>query len=304
MPATVLLQIIVTGIVAIVPSASDRDVTRLIAPNHIEMTDDRPMVPNHIAFIEVHKKNCPACPVPDFSYHRSGDIDADERLVYTLNSQEVKLNPLPMNTMLSDSTTPPLDILKPSGAELLSTVYALKMVDICPTCLEVDDRYFSISSEDLNHHRLVAGRMDLRGGRKSVRPPNVGEVWQAPGTKIKQPFSQEVVFGFDVPATGEDLVLTDSTGLTKTISLQLFAGDKSIDVRFGNGPLISILNLDAKLSGQHRDDHFALLYDIFSCIPPKHPTLQLAPISNPPTSGPKDNCIPPTTPPSDPKPQP
>src|SRR5207244_10166820 len=116
-----------------VPSASDKNVTRLIAPDHVLMTADHPMIPNHVAFIEVRRKNCPiaVCPTPDFTHV---DGDGEERLIYVLNNEAVKVVTTPVNPTRTINKTIPTDLLHPAGPELTSMVYAVKMADICPTC--------------------------------------------------------------------------------------------------------------------------------------------------------------------------
>src|SRR5205809_6293683 len=106
---SVVLQIIVTGICAIVPSAKDKDVTRLIAPNEMKLSSNHPKIPEHFAFIEVHAKNYrEEGREPDFRYHNYADMNTapsssntgdpvqdkkpdDDRLVFILGSEEVEL---------------------------------------------------------------------------------------------------------------------------------------------------------------------------------------------------------------------
>ena len=95
MSSSVILQIIVTGIVAIVPS-KDPNVTRLIAPNHMEMSDGHKMVPNHFAYLDVRRSNCRSCPRPDFTFYPAND-NGREHLVYVLKSQRVSFGKLPSN---------------------------------------------------------------------------------------------------------------------------------------------------------------------------------------------------------------
>lgn len=305
MQGSVIVRIIVTGITAIVPSAQDEDVTRLIAPKHMEMTEHHPMIPEHFAFIEVHSKNLvPGGRPEDFRYHHPADADDDHRVVFIVRSEEIKFGNTPANrTLVRNAAVPENGLAQAEGdEELTSTAYVLEMAQLCPSCKSIDNAYFDV----LAHPDKVALRMDLVGGRKSVLPPRLEEVWHAEGSTIKQPLAQEVVYEFDVPACGQRLILSrvESPGAKPTEeTIALHAPDgKPIDVLLGNAPLLSILRLDADFKGEHRDDHFALFYDMFTPAPAKRPVLKVlqGPGIAEPTAGPKDNCIPPELRPQDP----
>jgi hypothetical protein len=298
----IIIRLIVTGIVAIVPSAGDPNVTRLIVPKHMHITPDHPSIPEHYAYIEIHSKNfIPTDISPDFRYHNRSDADGDDRLIFILRSEEVKFGNAPSNTTLTRNVNAPANPLTTTQLEeLQSTFYKLRMSRLCPKCGPMKREYFDLAA----HPDKVAARMDLRGGHESVNPPNLDEVWTAKGTDIEQPLTQEVVYEFKVPACGQRLLLSrvetpDVSARDAVIALHSPEGEP-IDVYFGNAPLLSILRLDQDFRGAHRDDHFALIYDMFTTPPTPKPILQLKPNPIDGVSGPGDNCIPPSTNPEPP----
>lgn len=298
--ASIVVRILITGIVAIVPSAKDKDLTRLIAPRHVHL-DDRthhPTIPDHFAYIEVLQDNyveSGSVRKPDFRFTNG----AVQRVVFLLKSEEVKLLSVPANTTLTRNTTVPTDPLAPvSDVEKTSTFYKLHMSRLCPNCTTLVNDYFDV----MKNPDKVSARMDLRGGHETVMPPNVKEVWHAKDSMIRQPLAQEVVYTFAMPAGDQRLQFIEApafVGDTARTSEIRLTGNP-IEVRFGNAPLTSILRLDDDFKGEHRDDHFSLVYDMFPA--PKRRILQLLCDPVKPVSGPGDNCIPPTTDAQDPNP--
>lgn len=306
MQASVIVQLVVTGIVAIVPSAKDGNVTRLIAPKHMEISAHHfPPIPEHFAFVEVHSKNLvPGAPRGSFRYHAQGDAPDDDRVVFVVKSGKVHFGNAPSNTTLTRNATVPQNGLEqPLGTnEKTSTVYELQLPLLCPWCQSIANEYFDVFANP----DKVALRMDLIGGREAVRPiRKLNEIWHAEGSTIKQPLAQEVVFEYDIPGTEQQLILSEigfvgDTPHVTTLRLQAPDG-KPIEVTVGNAPLLSILRLDADFKGEHRDDHFALFYDMFTPSPQTRPVLHLVEGGSD-ISGPKDNCIPPHTRAQDPTP--
>ena len=303
MQGSIIVRLIVTGITAMVPSDQDPNVTRLIALNHMEMTEHHSMIPEHFAFIEVHSRNLlPSNRKENFRYRLASE--EDDRVVFIVSSEEIKFANAPTNrTLVRNHIMPKKGLLQPEGEkESTSTAYVLDMTAICPRCKSIDSDYFDIHA----HHDKVALRMDLVGGRESTRNVTVKEVWHARGTKLKQPLTQEVVYEFDVPANEQRLLLTRVPfpgGAPRETSIDLHSCDgEPIEVTIGNGPLLSILKLDAHFKGEHKDDHFALFYDMFKPAPWRRRVLKLVPGKNDPVNGPKDNCIPPRLIRQDPRP--
>jgi hypothetical protein len=299
MQGSIIVQLVVTGIVAIVPSAKDVNVTRLIAPKHMEISAHHfPPIPEHFAFVEVHSKNlAPGGPKGSFRYHFNDDKPYDDRVVFIVNSAEVKFGNSPSNqTLIRNAIMPKNGLGAPKGdMEETSTAYELQLTELCPWCKSIHNDYFNLAA----HPDKVALRMDLIGGTESVRVPDLREVWQAEGSTIKQPLAQKVVFEYVIPGSGQQLIVSEiplpgDPPQDTTIGLLQDPDGEPIEVIVGNAPLLSILRLDANFKGAHHDDHFALFYDMFTPSPQTRPVLHLVPGGSN-ISGPKDNCIPPHT---------
>src|SRR5439155_13494692 len=96
--ATEILRILVTGIVAIVPSVKDNDVTRLIAPNNVHMSTAHGTVPDHYAFLDMPEANYKQVVnerYPDFRYENPRD--GEQHVVFLLRSEKVELESEPSN---------------------------------------------------------------------------------------------------------------------------------------------------------------------------------------------------------------
>lgn len=309
MAAPIILRILVTGICAIVPSAKDKDVTRLIAPNAMHVSLTRPKIPQHFAFIEIHSKNYkeePGGRKPDIRYHLAGDLDTDDRIVFILQSEEIKLETAATNTILTTpSADKPANLGHPTASERNSTFYELKMLEACPKCVNIKNEYFDV----FKNPDQVALRMDLQGGRKSTESTNYEKFWTFAGSHVDQPLAQLAVFEYDIPSETERIKLKRA-GETdeKTIALVSFDG-QSIDVTVGNEPLADILQFDTRKIGtgasstQHvRIDHFVLIYDMFVSKPKDPPLPELVSQRSLGVRTHGDDCIPPEVGKQDPAP--
>jgi len=263
---SIVLRVLVTGIVAVVPSKSHPNLTRLIAPNEVATRASHPGIPEHFAFLEVHEKNIDprSTRQPDF-YVVQGDalgLSTPQKLaVYILQEEEVSLQTKPQNTTLRPNTLTPKHPTRPTSDELKSTFYELQMSYLCPQCPPISNEYFAI-----NKKHTVAARMDLRGGRESVRGVKVTEVWDLPGTDHDQPYAEFIAYDFDVTQPKARISIKNSAGNVSTIVLKsakaVTNGD--INLTFGSAPLMPILGLDRSLVSPHSEDHLALLYDLYN----------------------------------------
>src|SRR5258708_3913310 len=263
MLATVILRIIVTGIVAIVPSEKGPNLTRIIASYEVDAPARYRGIPEHFAFLDVPEENyvsITAEPSPPFVY--LNPEDRKRHVVFLLDSETVELEKLPENTTLDENgPTPAKPYTNPTGAEKTSTFYAIHMAKVCKQCKIANDRFDVVA-----HPEKIAARMDLHGGREFVKMPHTKLVWKMAHCDVLQPMTNEVKFEFDVDAS-ERLVLTPHgkgkySGKTSYIALK----GNSIDVTIGNAPFRGIMLLDdgAPIPPGHiHDGHFALIYDTF-----------------------------------------
>lgn len=286
-------RLTVTGIVAIVPSASDEDLTRIIIPNHTQTNKKHRGVPEHYAFLQVATRNVN----PDASdrnpHFKFTKFLGDEQCVYLLNSEEVSFETQPTNTKLIKNKKQPKLLKKPStDEEQQSTVYELQMEWLCPKCPPIAEKYFSIANTD-----DVAARMDLRGGRESVGGVNALHIWDLPGKKHDQPLAAHVVYEFVIPQETAALLITDSE---QNVSRIVLTPDPNgeVEVTLGNGPLIAILELDRLHAGAHSEEHLKLIYDLFEPRPKICPVPKL---KSKYYVGYHDNCKPPIIKPQDPR---
>jgi hypothetical protein len=313
MPAITVLEVIVTGVCALVPSASDRNLTRVVCPNatHMHMVaDGHAIVPEHVTFLEI-----PACSFvnkgrePDFTHRRSGE-DYD-RHVFVLQSEEITLATPNMNTTAERNELVPVDLSKPGlGEARYSTIYEIDMAKVCPDCGPIDDDFFDLAT----HPHRTAARMDLRGGRERTSKATLyGRTWRVPGTALKQPFAQEIVYELDLPqdTTQQTLHLRrysttgpqDDPSLLSQIGLAPATTGISgcpMEVTLGSAPLWDLLV--AKKIHRHlrRDHHFDLVYELYEVPPEKRPLPEIVPDQVDVLQGGGD-CIPPRFPPQDPQ---
>ncbi len=310
MPAPVVVQILVTGICAIIPSATDTNLTRVIAPNGMHMATLPSNVPQHFPFIEVHAKNLLAEKgnrQPDFRYHHPNDQTGDDRAVFILGSEEITLETAPTNTTRTVNDTPRGDEAIPANLTIpqrTTTQYELKVPVICGACGPIQNKYFDVSESARND---VALRMDLRGGRQSVTTPDFDKKFHFPDTNPSfppQPVAQEIVFEFDVPAEIERIKLRRFAGNTPS-QIALFPPDRlPIQVTVGNAPVHDILNLASNEAEHLRDDHWALLFQMFTSPPSPLPIPQrfVPPTHTLHRRGLNDDCVPGGAGAQDPKP--
>src|SRR4051812_27404318 len=97
--ATEILRILVTGIVAIVPSHKDDNLTRLIAPNDVHMSRAHSTIPDHFAFLDIRAENYQYVKgerQPDFRYENPLD-HGKTHVVFLLRSEKVELEKMPSN---------------------------------------------------------------------------------------------------------------------------------------------------------------------------------------------------------------
>jgi hypothetical protein len=297
--ATVALRVIVTGIVAIVPSAKTPDLTRLIAPNAMMITPGTPNIPEHFAYVEIPLKNVASYSGRsiDFRYHHPNDPDGEDRAVFVLRGEEVRFGITPSPKKLKDNDVKPDDLTKPQTLdEKQSTVYELQMARHCTTCGPIDKDYFDVA----HHPDKVAARLDLMGGSKRVNEPKTTEVWKLGGGD-QQPLAQEVFWDFSVDTTnGRQTILFTRYPDNHQSSITLKG--KRIQMYFGNAPLRDIMRLDREFPAKyHTDDHFAVIYRAFTNVPANPPVLELVKPHQVAISGPDDNCVPPGTPAQDPR---
>lgn len=316
LPATIILRILVTGVCAIVPSAADHNLTRLIAPAVTQCSTMSHGVPDHFAFIEVHEGNFKPSPPdqhfksrqPDLSYHNREDLPNEKRLVFILHSEEVKVSQQPTNLTLEQNAGKPANLLAPVDGtpEPTSTKYELLLENLCPTCGPIDDAFFDVA----RNPDKVAARLDLHGGRESVTPPNLNRVWHIDDKHPNQPLAQEVAYDFDLPQGVHELDLELTKFKNKldvaagTVDSQsrihlVSTGDEPIEVTFGNAPLRDIINLDAGQPAKRRDDHIAVIADMLTSAPFDFPVPELV---NRQTDvrGINDDCVPIKPPKQDP----
>jgi hypothetical protein len=310
MPASIVVQILITGICAIIPSAADKNLTRVIAPNGMHMPTLPANVPQHFPFIEVHTRNLlseKGSRQPDFRYHNTADPTGDDRAVFILGSEEITLETAGTNTTKVVNDTPRGDDAHPTAltaAERTTTNYQLNVPAVCNTCGPVLNKYFDVSENGRND---VALRMDLHGGRQSVIQPDFDKKFHFPDTNpsfVPQPAAQEVVFEFDVPAEIERIKLRRFAGDTPS-QIALFSNDhQPIQVVVGNAPVHDILNLAANEPQHLRDDHWALMYQMFATPPSPLPIPQRFVAQSAPTHvrGTNDDCVPTEPRPQDPTP--
>src|SRR5688500_11351448 len=126
MGATTVLNLIVTGVCALVPSKIDDNLTRVVCPHatHMHVVEDgHAIVPRHVTFLEI-----PACSFvhkgrsPNFTYHR----DKLDRHVFVLRSEQITFATPNTNTDLKRNVARPADddLTTPdTDEEKLSTVY-------------------------------------------------------------------------------------------------------------------------------------------------------------------------------------
>jgi hypothetical protein len=297
MPAPTIVQIIVTGICAIIPSAKDKEVTRIIAPNGMHMAMLPQNVPQHFPFIEVREKNLLAEDANrqrDFTYHNDADPPGVDRAVFILASEEIKLETAPTNTTKTVNDTPRGNETVPtslSEEEKTTIRYQLNVPVVCSKCGPIRNEFFDVTEKARDN---VALRMDLRGGRQRVTQPDFKKLWQFPQNAAfkPQPVAQEVVFAFDVPAEIERIKLRRFADDNPT-QIALFSPDgQPIDVTVGNAPVHDILNLASNEPQHQRDDHWALLYRMFKTPPPDLPLPTRVPTPIVSRRGVNDDCIP------------
>lgn len=277
----ILLRVLVTGIVAVVPSQSEPNLTRLIAPNeeHADMRFSG--MPQHFAFLRVPAENVDTdkSTPPDITFQGHDDDDpftSRDYYVYLLRSDEVSLEKPPDNLQLAAISTSPQD--------KHSTYYELQMAYLCD-CPPIADAYFHIENK-----QKVAARMDLTGGREGVRGVR-RERYDLPGRKNDHEYAEKISYDFDVSGSTETIALKNVDGKTKrTIvvkSAASIAGGE-VEVLFGNVPLVPMLQLDQFYGGSHSEEHFKLMYDVYGrrniqrVIP--------RPMPNRHFYGPHDNC--------------
>lgn len=263
MPASVILRIIVTGFVAIVPSAKNSDLTRLIVPNFVVPSAAHPHFPEHYAFIDLPKQNYvrEGSRRPDFSYR--DPRDNHEHVVFILHSETVELSKRPINRHLKVTDPPSLmNLVRPPAKRAIG--YAIHIEEVCSECSAIDNDYFDVVA----HPKLVAARMDLYGGDESVEPPDMEQVWTFDGTKVKQPLADEVEFRYKV-APDEHLVLRRG----KEVDAIHLAGS-DVKVTIGNTPLRSIMFLnthDLLPRPKQPGEHFAAFYELYYPTPKNQP---------------------------------
>jgi hypothetical protein len=320
MAAPIVLKILITGICAIVPSAKDKDLTRIIAPNAMKASMTNHEIPDHFAFVAVSTKNFRQVNRrPDFRFHddKMPNVgEKEDQLIFIIQSEQIALKTAPTNTKRIRNvlqpkcpTAPHPDRMHPQTDESESTFYDLKLGQVCPKCGPLKKELFDV----FKHPDLVALRMDLRGGRETTDKTKFTKVWEFKGSAVKKPLAQDAVFEFDVPANVERLNFKRAGDEHET-SIELFSPDgKPIEVTIGNEPLRDILLLDSKVPSEQPSFHvhFPLIYAMYQNKPKNAPLPQLVPdkVSQQCTTsaagavrGPGDDCIPPSPEPQDPTP--
>jgi hypothetical protein len=253
----ILLRVLVTGIVAVVPSNSDPNMTRLIAPNeeHADMRFSG--MPQHFAFLRVPAENVDAdkSTPPDLKFQGHDDDEPfkpRDYYVYLLRSDEVSLEKSPDNLQLAQ--------VRPSPQDKHSTYYELQMKYLCPHCPPIADAYFHLENE-----KKVAARMDLTGGREGVRGVRA-QRYDLPGTANDHAYAEKIAYDFDVSDSTETIVIKNLDGkTTRSVVVKsassVAGGD--VEVLFGNVPLVPMLQLDRFYGGSHSEEHFKLMYDVY-----------------------------------------
>src|ERR1043166_3246239 len=226
MTQPVLLRVKVTGIVAIVPSKADPDLTRVLVPDFRDVRAKHPRFPEHFAYLEISSTNIDQNQSADpfLKYRR----DDDERWVYILNGEEVSLGTQPLNKLLIKSAIVPEHILKPNDDEKESPVYELRM-EYLRHCPPIAEKYFHIKNS------AVAARMDLRGGYESVEDVK-DHVWDLPGTQYDQPYAEKIVYTYGLPSAAGALLLKRWDDTTRHIYLKPDDNGR-MEVTLGNPPL-------------------------------------------------------------------
>lgn len=284
----VIVRIMVTGVLAIVPSKTDPNLTRIIVPNHMQAADEHKGAPAHFAYLLVHSRNVDTDinktnrPI-NLKFHSNDDPADDDRWVFVLRSETVKLEPEPTNLTLEKKAA--------MQSDKQSTFYELKMEYLCK-CAPIAKEYFAPLSNE--NKSKIAARMDLKGGRESVDGVEAREVWDLPGKDHDQPYAERVVYEFDVQAPAI-LKITDVAGLSKQITLKSDSdvSNGRIDVILGNAPVQSIVApLDNMVRSIHTEGHFRLLYDLLQSRPWRRRVPKLKPMDHTDVVGLHDNCKP------------
>lgn len=295
MNGEVIVNLIVTGIIAVVPSAKDKHLIRLIAPSapqaahHAQMDaaslaamkkinladcrkrlaacrQDDGAVPPHFAYLDVKAQNVvPGERKEDFRYLDPEDDSV--HLVFLLRSEKVEFANAHSNTDLVRAASDP--------AATGSMVPVLEITKVCPGCRTIDERYFDI----LEHPGKSSMRMDFRGGTESVRQPTRRPVKIVGGGVLAPELVEELQYQFVVPACGQRLLLTrklpGATKPEKTASISLVSNDgQPIDVRLGNTPMHNIVRSISDAFPDAGGDHFALFYDMYTPSPADRPKLE------------------------------
>lgn len=290
----VIVRIMVTGVLAIVPSKSNPDLTRIIVPNLMQVADTHKGVPAHFAYLQVNSRNLDMDP-PETSppvkltrpvklkFHADKEpLDDNDQWVFALRSEEVSIDPPPAN-----------QTLKPKAAmegDLESTFYELKMEYLCK-CSPIAKEYFAPLS-DANEAKIAA-RMDLIGGRESVDGVDPHEVWDLPGKDHDRSYAERVVYEFDVPGETATLKIKSISGTFTQITLKPDpkVSKGRIDVILGNAPVQAIVApLDNIVRSTHTEGHFKLLYEILQSRPWRRRVPKLKHTNSTPVVGLHDNC--------------
>jgi hypothetical protein len=293
MNAEVIVNLIITGIIAVVPSAKDSDLIRLIAPSaqhashHTQMDAaalaavkklnlaecrkqlagcrlEEGAVPPHFAYLDVDARNVvPGDRREDFRYVDPADDSV--HLVFLLRSEKVEFANAHSNTKLVRA-----------GADAASSsagASVLKITEVCPECRDIDERYFDI----LKHPDKSSMRMDFRGGTESVHQVAPRQVNVVGGTALAPKLVAELRYQFVVPACGQRLLLTRQLPggqEPRTASISLVSNDgRPIDVRLGNTPMHNIVRSISDAFPEAGGDHFDLFYDMYTPSPAKRPKL-------------------------------
>jgi hypothetical protein len=290
MIADVVVSLILSGIIAVVPSAKNPNLTRLVGPKVAEATHGNMTVPEHFAYVEVHSKNLvmngtdrPA----DFRYHSDADAPDDDRAVFILRSEELKFTKPNTNTKLTRNEKAPGALKNPEPSETTSSAYMLSVNRLCADCARVANDYFDVAKNP----DKVALRMDLTGGRVRANRVNVSHSWTATGTDIDQPFAERVAYDFDVPGDTQSIKFIKTVGTKaeeRTIRLRSRNG-RPIEVVVGNSPFVNIIPRLEKDFLRSGGDHFLAYYDMFAPMPAARPELVDHASNN--VTGPRTPCF-------------
>jgi hypothetical protein len=277
--AQILVQILITGIVAVVPSKNDDNLTRIVVPNGATANERHRHIPEHYAFLDIPAENY--VPVtgerlPSFRYPNSHD-GFNEHVVFLLGGEVVDFEKKPDNSdnHTVDKTPLPACLTKPNEKEKTSIFYALDMSRVCTKCKVAKDLF------DIKNTDKVAARMDLYGGHEHVGDTKFEMVWDLARSSphLKQPLTSEIVFDYYVSLDSdknerERLKITRPGFVDRVSYITLQASPRQpgspIPVTIGNSPLSGIMYLKEGAhvaQGVHHDEHFALIYDAFDHKP-------------------------------------